>query len=409
MKNNYLFLTILLVTISTFGQTKYHRLGKLGNDINIATNNYCQDNTIGQLKLNITSIPSRLSTGTVVNIDAGESFDGFYIVEYSKNSSDQDADENVSFSDLSITTLGCIDLKAKSLFHLTNGTPRPGSARRITSNVQNIGSATSNSYERKFYLSVDGSLSSNDVLLKTESFSPQPSGGNFLVASDIIIPENTEEGTYYIIMSVITSLDVNLSNNIISSISFLIEEEQQTPPADSDNDGIPDSSDNCPNEAGPASNNGCPTSTGNADLIIDSNNSTAKSSGAPGTVQSFSTNVLHRLYLGENLQLKIDVKNIGNTSSDSMKVGIYVTQGSQFSNAFLLTSLNFNGVIQPNNTNTRTTEIPGSIIDGYATSSGNAYIHIFVDKDDDVDEGSSGGENNNVFSSIPVKVFISNR
>ena len=33
------------------------------------------------------------------------------------------------------------------------------------------------------------------------------------------------------------------------------------PPPDTDGDGVPDASDNCPNEAGPASNNGCPVVT----------------------------------------------------------------------------------------------------------------------------------------------------
>jgi PKD repeat protein len=33
------------------------------------------------------------------------------------------------------------------------------------------------------------------------------------------------------------------------------------PPADTDGDGVPDSQDQCPNQASPASNNGCPVNT----------------------------------------------------------------------------------------------------------------------------------------------------
>jgi len=199
-------------------------------------------------------------------------------------------------------------------------------------------------------------------------------------------------------LKVIDSQDSNLNNNVISSSSsFSI-----TTIPDSDGDGIPDNTDSCPNESGPSSTNGCPVF---ADLITDPSLSTAISSGAPGTTQYLSSNVYHALYLGENLQILLFVKNVGGANSSSMKVGFYVTLGSTFSNATLLKEVNFNGIINPNQSQSMLTEIPGSSIAGYANSNGFAYIHIRVDKDDSVDEGTSGGENNNIYSSIPTITY----
>ncbi|AXP80948.1 hypothetical protein CJ739_1863 [Mariniflexile rhizosphaerae] len=180
------------------------------------------------------------------------------------------------------------------------------------------------------------------------------------------------------------------------------------PDTDTDGDGVLDGNDNCPNEPGPSSNNGCPLPVGNPDLIINSNNSTAKSSGASGTTQYISTNTSHSLYLGESLQLLLFVKNNGQITSNSMKAGIYVTTGSGFTNASLLTEVNY-GNISPNGSESHSIEISGSTIAGYANSSGWAYIHIVVDKNNSVNEGSSGGENNNIYSSIPVVTYYTSR
>tara|TARA_R110002050_G_scaffold57866_7_gene130228 strand:+ start:15511 stop:16626 length:1116 start_codon:yes stop_codon:yes gene_type:complete len=196
--------------------------------------------------------------------------------------------------------------------------------------------------------------------------------------------------------------DLDTTNNTVVFSKTILN----CPISDSDGDGVPNSSDNCPNEAGPSSNNGCPTF---ADLIIDTSLSTAKSSGASGTTQSLSSNIFHALYLGENLQVLLFVKNVGEANSSTMKVGFYVTQGSSFSNATLLKEVNYNGIITPNQSQSMSTEISGSSIAGYANSNGWAYIHVRVDKDDSIDEGTSGGEDNNIYSSIPVVTYYTPR
>lgn len=176
--------------------------------------------------------------------------------------------------------------------------------------------------------------------------------------------------------------------------------------SDKDGDGIPNSSDNCPTQAGPASNNGCP---GLADLIIDTTNSTAKASGASGTTQSFSSNSSHTLYLNDSeLQLYLTIKNTGQASSNTMKVGFYATQGASFSSPILLKEVNFTG-INSNSNQSQGEYIPRATLAGYINSNGYVYIHVVVDKNNTVNEGSSGGENNNRYSSILVNISNSTR
>ncbi|MGV7106228.1 thrombospondin type 3 repeat-containing protein [Flavobacterium sp. U410] len=175
--------------------------------------------------------------------------------------------------------------------------------------------------------------------------------------------------------------------------------------SDKDGDGIPNSSDNCPTQAGPASNNGCP---GLADLIIDTTNSTAKASGASYS-QTFSSNSSHTLYLNDSeLQLYLTIKNTGQASSNTMKVGFYATQGASFSSPILLKEVNFTG-INSNSNQSQGEYIPRATLAGYINSNGYVYIHVVVDKNNTVNEGSSGGENNNRYSSILVNISNSTR
>lgn len=81
MKKIYSFLTLFLIGISVFSQSMYHRLGKLGVDRTSATNNFCQNKTIGKLKLNITNITSPYSIGSTIWVGSvNDSFKGYYIV-----------------------------------------------------------------------------------------------------------------------------------------------------------------------------------------------------------------------------------------------------------------------------------------------------------------------------------------
>lgn len=94
---------------------------------------------------------------------------------------------------------------------------------------------------------------------------------------------------------------------------------------DSDNDGIDDNSDNCPNEAGPASNNGCPVAVTEAKLeFLDPDKSHFKSDcQVPGKGCVVGGNYI---YTGntKGMDFRILVKNNGNAKSERSYLHIYL-------------------------------------------------------------------------------------
>jgi hypothetical protein len=262
------------------------------------------------------------------------------------------------------------DLQAVSI-SVSNIIINAGQSKTVTYEVKNIGDLSSSSSQFKFYLSKNNNL----TLLSTRNNATINVNQTVTGSITLTIPSNTSTDSYSIVMKISTSGDSNVSNNTISSTSsFIVNGVQQYP-----------------------------------DLATDPFNSNAKSSGASGLTQSLSSNTFHALYNGESLQINLSVKNNGTVNSSSMKAGIYVTTGSSFTNETLLTSKDYLGIISPNNSNSQLIEVSGSLISGYTNSNGGAYLHIVVDKDSNVNEGTSGGEDNNVYSSIPVVVYYSNR
>lgn len=169
--------------------------------------------------------------------------------------------------------------------------------------------------------------------------------------------------------------------------------------SDSDGDGIQDWQDQCPYEAGPSSSNGCP---GNADLVLDLDKSTSIASGCQCSTKPLYNKTPYTLYLSEHLGLNLRVNNTGKINSGNYKVGIYTSVTNDIKNATLMEEYNFNSIspskfqtkhsIQLNHSDFNNT-------DGY----GNTYLHIKVDNKNNVNEGNSG-ENNNIFSSIKLKI-----
>lgn len=172
---------------------------------------------------------------------------------------------------------------------------------------------------------------------------------------------------------------------------------------DFDNDGIRNHDDICPNEAGPVSNNGCPL--GNPDLVVDLNNSTTivPSSGNP-TI-SLSSNILENLYLGDEIQVYLKVDNKGEVSSGSFKVGFYASVDNNISNSRLLLDESFPS-IPANSSRARSISISHWHFANLLGILGNAYIHIKIDKDNNVIESN---ESNNSFSSRRINVLNRHR
>ncbi len=169
------------------------------------------------------------------------------------------------------------------------------------------------------------------------------------------------------------------------------------PIIDSDNDGVPDNQDNCPNEAGPSSNNGCPI-TGNADLVVDLDYSEAL---VNDSFKSISSSSFYTLYLDERVQMQLAIRNQGNATSGNSTTSIYASNSSSYASnsATLLEDINFSNINTNNHQVASGIEFTHHTLSPYVDGSGNVYLHIVVDKNDDVDEGTSG-ENNNIKESF---------
>lgn len=99
------------------------------------------------------------------------------------------------------------------------------------------------------------------------------------------------------------------------------------PEPDSDGDGVPNSQDNCPNQAGPASNNGCPL----PELSFVLNGSIINSNCLSCDIV-FSQIGTNRHFVNNNGVANVDilVENSGGSTSSATTVGVYVSSNSTF-------------------------------------------------------------------------------
>ncbi|AXO79768.1 hypothetical protein DZC78_04995 [Olleya aquimaris] len=178
------------------------------------------------------------------------------------------------------------------------------------------------------------------------------------------------------------------------------------PSVDSDGDGVFDNHDACPYETGPASNNGCPEVF--ADLVVNTTLSTARSSAGTSTVVAFSNNQTHHIYLGQELQINLSIKNQGDATSGNNVVGVYLSSNNNFANAALIDQINYNSSIAENQSVSRYFTLSNSALSAYSDAYGSVYVHFKLDKNNDVNEGEDGGENNNVYSSVRAKTYYTN-
>jgi hypothetical protein len=79
-------------------------------------------------------------------------------------------------------------------------------------------------------------------------------------------------------------LRTNTATFTVTALAIIVQPPSQ--PADADGDGLPDTRDNCPNEAGPLDNNGCPVSApppldSDADGVADNVDACPNAFGAP--------------------------------------------------------------------------------------------------------------------------------
>lgn len=166
---------------------------------------------------------------------------------------------------------------------------------------------------------------------------------------------------------------------------------------DSDKDGVQNWQDKCPNQVGPSSNNGCPF----ADLIIDKKNSTTYSTGESGTTKTLDTNTSHSIYMGDNLQINLKIINVGDTNSGYTKVGFYLSTTNNIDNAKEIREIDLENLNQ-NDSQTKFINFTHSDLIN-AWGSDQVFLHIKIDNDNNVNEGTSGEQNNTFSRSLFIK------
>lgn len=186
-----------------------------------------------------------------------------------------------------------------------------------------------------------------------------------------------------------------------------------TPLPDGDNDGVPDINDQCPNQPGPASNNGCPLPQ-NPNLAVDLDASAVFSqclSCPPPLDAFFSSGKKHLIANGGTGSIsfnKLEIRNIGNTTSNSAKIDFYfsIDNSLSTSNDKLIKSIN----IPSRNVNSSfgiQTSITGwDINNNGGLANGNYFILVNIDAANSNNEGTSGEADN--LLTIPITYTTSN-
>ena len=148
-----------------------------------------------------------------------------------------------------------------------------------------------------------------------------------------------------------------------------------------------------------------PGSAGEPDLVIDTNKSTTIVPGSGNSTVSLSTNNIESIYLNEELQFYLEIKNTGEVSSGSFKVGFYLSHYNDISNSSLVKEEEF-GKVSAKSKKSKTINISQWDLNSFVRADGYGYVHIKVDIDDEVDEKN---ESNNSFSSRKIKVYDKQR
>ncbi|MEW7277463.1 hypothetical protein ABW636_02575 [Aquimarina sp. 2201CG1-2-11] len=172
---------------------------------------------------------------------------------------------------------------------------------------------------------------------------------------------------------------------------------------DYDEDGISNHQDHCIYESGPVSNNGCPESK-NTNLVVDLDFSAAYSqctNCTPVLDEFFSNNEKHIVRGGTgNISFnKLEIRNVGKTTSNSSKVKIYFSKDNELT----LQGDNKDKLVKevsipsrnPNSSFGFKTDINGwSFNNNNGLGTGNYFILIVVDATNTNNEGTSGEADN---------------
>ena len=355
---------------------KYIRPILLGATLEEAQANYCSNltaNTIRE-KVNVKT-QKPLSIGDVYFMNFGKGANYYLITGSSIEAGDSEyqLDPTNGSSTFSRTTLNCPKPDLQAIATDFGGTTTTtGANASVIYSIKNIGGRAFAPSHCLIYFSKGNSvLSSDDILIKDVTIDPlNPNESKYGVPS-IIIPANISSGTYYVIIQLTNSEDINNSNNIISSLSSFTINQTTTP-------------------------------TGKPDLVIDPANTIIFSNCFDcSAALSDLGNKRHTINNQSgiiNLQA-ITIKNIGSTASTPATLQFYLSTDGILDTADIKSTASSVSIaaINPGSSITVSKSIFSSDFDGL-TVTGNRNILMSVD---DSKTNTESNENNNI-TVIPV-------
>jgi hypothetical protein len=355
---------------------KYIRPILLGATLEEAQANYCSNltaNTIRE-KVNVKT-QKPLSIGDVYFMDFGKGANYYLITGSSIEAGDSEyqLDPTNGSSTFSRTTLNCPKPDLQAIATDFGGTTTTtGANASVIYSIKNIGGRAFAPSHCLIYFSKGNSvLSSDDILIKDVTIDPlNPNESKYGVPS-IIIPANISSGTYYVIIQLTNSEDINNSNNIISSLSSFTINQTTTP-------------------------------TGKPDLVIDPANTIIFSNCFDcSAALSDLGNKRHTINNQSgiiNLQA-ITIKNIGSTASTPATLQFYLSTDGILDAADIKSTASSVSIaaINPGSSITVSKSIFSSDFGGL-TVTGNRNILMSVD---DSKTNTESNENNNI-TVIPV-------
>ncbi|MGG8496268.1 hypothetical protein ACQY1Q_07605 [Tenacibaculum sp. TC6] len=348
-------ITILFILISTsfFAQMcqkyRYHKFLKLGRSYEIAFESNCLGTNFGIEKANLFGLKLELNKIYRANLGDGDYFYKVIYVQDTCSDAGLEVDDTSNIEE--VTLLSCSSISWKYHKFIRLGSLSEAQSKICSSDIKGM------QFKTNIYIGAP--------LVINKVYHLDLGDGNGLKY-------------YYLILSAYTSSDPDYEilgssfNN--SSISF---------DCDSDSDGVPDSQDNCPNQAGPASNNGCPVQQGKPDFIITE----IKVNGiaAPNL----------KLKANSNNKFCVSIKNIGSATGTIDNTALILTNNAGLTNSSIVANLPYPSTsltIAPNEVKEMCAELYiWNDYLGYSLSSFH-YIHAIADYHERVSESD---ENNN--------------
>lgn len=284
--------------------------------------------------------------------------------------SESNENNNIAAVSFEIQTPDLVTFEAS----VGTGTISPGESKNISYKIKNVGNIAIGSSTAKIYLSTDGSLSSEDVLIGTKTTSSLGINQIEIITNlSIAIPSSTSIGNYFILIRADANNDItesNENNNIDSTSSFFVDVL-----------GKPDLT------ADPFN------------ILITSLCSCSSSLGALGNKRHIISKDASSLTFQQ-----IIIDNNGSAASGNAKINFYLSVDGALDTAadFKFPTSAGISIIQPGSSRQASYTLFNTDFADF--SFGNYFLIMKIDGDDQVSESN---ENNNIFN-IPITYQQSN-